>query len=128
MFQKKWLLKFQGSLLALIGFILSPLSWWNDLVVNFPISYLFAFPFGLINKKLFLPAFVAGYWFTNILGLLMTQKGSKKILRSEDQKEEFQKELRSTLIWGSLYTIIIIILILSGVLSFPAEFLEKLSN
>jgi hypothetical protein len=123
--KKNLFTRFQGGTIAFIGFILSPLSWWNDLVVNFPISYIIALPFGLINQRLFLPAFVSAYWLTNILGLLMMQKGSKKALKPEDQVVDFEKELKSTLIWGSLYTVLIISLIFSGILSFPTEFLEK---
>jgi len=28
--------------LGVAGFILSPLSWWNDVIVNFPLAYGFA--------------------------------------------------------------------------------------
>ncbi|NCQ65848.1 MAG: hypothetical protein AUJ41_04080 [Candidatus Pacebacteria bacterium CG1_02_43_31] len=116
----------KGGTLTLVGFILSPLSWWNDLFVNFPLSYIIAFPFGLINKSLFQPAFIGAYWLTNILGLLLMQKGGKKFFHPNSNSTEFNKELKNTLIWGSVYTLLIGILILYGVLSFPSEFLERI--
>jgi len=61
-----------------IGFILSPLTWWNDLFVNVPLSYAFAYLTGsllrlffLINKDLFINLFMVGYFLTNLIGLLM---------------------------------------------------------
>lgn len=118
--------KLEGGLIATIGFILSPLSWWNDFVVNFPLSYIIALPFGLINEGLFLPSFIAAYWLTNILGLLLLHNGSKKILKPEEEVKSFRKDLKSTLFWSSIYTVVIMILILSGILSFPKEFLDHL--
>ncbi len=51
-----------------IGFLLSPLTWWNDLFINVPISWALASLFGTV---LFKRAFLVIYWVTNILGLLM---------------------------------------------------------
>jgi hypothetical protein len=31
--------KIVGAVVAALGFVLSPLSWWNDLFVNIPIAY-----------------------------------------------------------------------------------------
>ena len=31
--------KIKGGVVAMIGFLLSPLSWWNDAFVNIPIAY-----------------------------------------------------------------------------------------
>jgi hypothetical protein len=64
-----------GSILALIGYILSPLSWWNDAFVNIPLAYIFAWLIGIFYRPLFSPAFVVGYWLTNIIGLVMLHKG-----------------------------------------------------
>ena len=37
-----WKRKLWGSTLGVIGFLLSPLSWWNDLLVNIPLAVAFA--------------------------------------------------------------------------------------
>lgn len=115
-----------GGVIALIGFLLSPLSWWNDLVINFPFSYILALPFGWINRSFFLPAFITAYWFTNILGLFLMQKGCKRIVKPEEQIA-FKAEVRKTLMWGTVYTGIIVALVLLGVLEFPEEFIDKIS-
>ena len=62
-------------MIAAIGFVLSPLSWWNDVVVNVPLAYLFAWPFSAWDERLYVPAFVLGYWLTNIAGLVLLHKG-----------------------------------------------------
>jgi len=121
---KKITSKLLNGTLASIGFILSPLSWWNDLVVNFPLSYIIALPFGLLNQKLFIPAFIVAYWLTNIIGLLLIHKGSQKLFNPNSQTKN---QILNTFVWGSIYTILIIILVLSGALSFPSEFLKKIN-
>jgi hypothetical protein len=64
--------------IGVAGFILSPLSWWNDLFVNFPLAYGFAWGIGgllsvfmVIHRWLFVNLFVAGYFLTNLIGFLM---------------------------------------------------------
>jgi membrane protein implicated in regulation of membrane protease activity len=37
-----WKRKVTGGVLAFAGFMLSPLSWWNDLFVNVPLALVFA--------------------------------------------------------------------------------------
>jgi hypothetical protein len=53
--------KIRGGILATLGYLLSPASWYNDLFINIPLAYLFAFPFGLISEKLFMPFMIVGY-------------------------------------------------------------------
>ncbi len=66
------------GIIGVIGFVLSPLSWWNDLFVNFPLSYAFAWLIGktlnfftAVHRSLFFSLFVAGYFLTNLIGFLM---------------------------------------------------------
>jgi len=65
----------KGAVLSFIGFLLSPLSWWNDLFINIPLAYLFALPFSLLSEQLFFPAMIVGYWITNVVGLLLMHYG-----------------------------------------------------
>ena len=114
--------KINGGILATIGFILSPLSWWNDLFVNIPIAYVFGFLFGLISKSLFLPFMIIGYWITNILGVILMHKGiSDVFLKSE--KKYTRKELLKDLVISILYTLVIVILVMLGILKLPSEYL-----
>jgi xanthine/uracil permease len=116
--------KLTGGILSFVGFVLSPISWWNDLVINFPLSYLMALPFGLLNEKLFLPSLVIAYWITNIIGILLMHIGVKKIA-SKQKKNEKKKELVTTLIFGMFYTAMIIALVLTGVLKIPESMLNR---
>ena len=66
------------GVIGVVGFILSPLSWWNDLVVNFPLSFGFAWIVGkclnlfmVVHRWMFLNLFLIGYFLTNLLGFLM---------------------------------------------------------
>jgi len=43
-YSSKYKLKIKSFFIAVVGFVLSPLSWWNDL---------FAVPFGFISEKYF---------------------------------------------------------------------------
>ncbi|MFA4872933.1 MAG: hypothetical protein WC659_03300 [Patescibacteria group bacterium] len=54
-----------------IGFILSPLSFWNDLFINVPISWFVAWPAALIYRPAFPFVFSVAYIATNVLGMRM---------------------------------------------------------
>ncbi|MCE4602176.1 MAG: hypothetical protein F7C08_01060 [Desulfurococcales archaeon] len=65
-----------GASIASIGFILSPVSWWNDALVNIPlalgmaktVSHLTGLDVGLL--------FAMFYWATNIAGIILMIAGS----------------------------------------------------
>jgi hypothetical protein len=63
------------GIVGLIGYILSPASWWNDAFVNIPLSLGLAI---LAKKLLGTPldlGFAAAYWATNILGVILMAIG-----------------------------------------------------
>jgi len=64
--------EFYGGIIGFVGFLLSPLSWWNDLFVNIPLALAFAWLVSWINPRLFATSFVVGYWATNVVGLIMS--------------------------------------------------------
>ncbi|MDH5570579.1 MAG: hypothetical protein OEY89_02370 [Gammaproteobacteria bacterium] len=113
--------KFTGAALVTIGFILSPLSWWNDLVINVPLAYLFSYPFSLLDEQLFLPGFILGYWLSNLLGFLMLHWGGKRLL----QPNPNTISIRRSLVISMIYSIIVITLVLLNWLSPPTEMLEQ---
>ncbi len=58
--------------LFIAGYILSPLSFWNDAFVNIPIAYLVAVAASAVaGPGVFPAAFFAGYLASNVAGLLM---------------------------------------------------------
>ena len=75
-----------GAAVSFIGFMLSPLSWWNDLFVNVPIALAFAWIISLFYKPAFDAALVFGYWLTNVLGFVLMHKGAQKVLTAARRK------------------------------------------
>jgi len=112
--------KIRNSLLITIGFLLSPLSWWNDIFINIPLAYVFSFPFSFISEKLFLPSFVFGYFLTNVIGLIMMHKGIDDL---RDKKSNKKNQLIKDILISLAYMILIIILVLIGILKSPTVYL-----
>jgi mannose/fructose/N-acetylgalactosamine-specific phosphotransferase system component IIC len=112
----------KGGILAIVGWILSPLTWWNDLLVNIPIAYGFGCLFSLISESLFLPFMVVGYWFTNILGLFLLHKGVITAV-SKGGRRYGKKDLLKDLAIAVGYTAVIVTLIQLNILRLPGEYL-----
>ena len=108
------------SVLATIGYILSPLSWWNDLFVNVPLSYAISYPFTLIDERLFLSAFIIGYWFTNWLGLVLLHRGVTGLF----VKEKTSMGMRDSLLVAVVYTLIIAALVWLEWIPAPTEYFQ----
>jgi len=117
-----WKRKISGGILGVIGFMLSPLSWWNDAVVNLPLALAFAWLVGLVYRPASRPdsaafdgAVILGYWLTNIVGFILLHKGAQQAL-SKEEKKYSRRELVKDLIVSIAYTALIVILIKIGVL------------
>jgi hypothetical protein len=61
--------------LFFIGYLLSPLSLWDDVFVNIPISYVLALIVKHFSPSAFLPSMILIYWLTNLIGFLCMRKG-----------------------------------------------------
>ncbi|MFH1071858.1 MAG: hypothetical protein V1743_00335 [Nanoarchaeota archaeon] len=120
--KKKRALKkaFHGFLFT-VGFLLSPLSWWNDVFVNIPLAYAFAVPFSLLRVDFFLPAFVIGYLLTNILGLLLLHHGIQGIFAMKRDRRRILKDVLIALI----YTALIVLLVVLGVIRSPQAYFAR---
>ena len=112
--------KIRGGILATIGYLLSPASWYNDLFINIPLAYLFAFPFGLLSKKLFMPFMIIGYWLTNIAGFMLMHYGVKN-MTSGGKSQYSRKEIAKDILISILYTLLVVLLVKVGWLKFPLE-------
>lgn len=97
----------EGGIIAFIGWLLSPLSWWNDAFVNIPIAWLIASIVKVFFPGIFLPAFLVAYWATNFLGLWLMYYGTKRA----QSKKLSSREIWTSLICSILYMLIIVILI-----------------
>jgi hypothetical protein len=101
--------------LAVIGYLLSPLSWWNDPFINLPLAWLFASLISLASHRLFAPAMVVGYWLTNIVGLLMMTRGTAGVLAGDSPRHR-KRELILSLLAATGYTLLIVLLYFFGIL------------
>jgi hypothetical protein len=110
-----WKRKLTGGIVAFIGYMLSPLSWWNDLFVNVPLALAFAWLVSLFWKSAFEAACVLGYWLTNILGFIMMHKGAASMV-SDQPVGYSRRELFRDVAISLAYTVLIVALVESGVL------------
>jgi len=96
-----------------IGWLLSPLTFWNDAFINIPISYLAA---SLLIKVLpvkFLYLVLISYWFSNVLGLYMMYLSGSDIYKS---REGVFKGIKTLIITTTLYSLILVALARTGIL------------
>lgn len=119
-----WNRRLGGGFVAAVGFMLSPLSWWNDLIVNVPLAVGFAWLVTLVRPEWFKPAVVAGYWLTNVLGLVLLQKGLKTAAGKESTPYT-RRELIKDLGIALLYTALILGLAHIGVLQPIAGYFDQ---
>ena len=109
--------KLYGGILGTIGFLLSPLSWWNDLFVNFPIAYISACAVNLIYKGVFLWAFIVSYWITNVLGFALLQKGLESAFKDDKEKKKYSlKNFLRDVLLSLVYTLLIVMLVKLGII------------
>jgi hypothetical protein len=121
-FKKDIFKKLRGGFFLVLGYLLSPLCWWNDLLFNLPIAYGFGYACSLLSPELLLPCSIIGYWLSNIVGILLMQFASKDIFQKEAQEHNLKKELITGLISSTAYTLLIILLIQLKILDSPILF------
>jgi hypothetical protein len=106
--------RLRGGIVAFVGWLLSPLSWWNDAFVNLPLAWLFASAVSLISHRLFLPAVVVGYWLTNIAGILLMARGTAEAVAGSRQSRP--RQLLLSIAAATAYTVLAVVLVRLGVL------------
>jgi hypothetical protein len=119
-----WKRKITGGTLAVIGYLLSPLSWWNDLFVNVPLALVFAWLVSTCYPPAFTWALVVGYWLTNVLGLVLLHKGAQQVL-SEKSGRGWRRELLYDVAISLAYTLLILALLKWGVLKPVQDYLGR---
>jgi hypothetical protein len=107
--------KIAAGVLAVIGYLLSPLSWWNDAFINIPLALVFAWIVSALYQPAFSAALVIGYWLTNVLGFILMHKGAQQVLAREPKKYSRRELLKDVLI-SLAYTLAILALVKFGVL------------
>src|ERR1041385_3460661 len=114
--------RIKGGIIAFIGFMLSPLSWWNDLFVNVPLALAFAWIISWFAPSLFMVSFIVGYWLTNVLGFVLMHKGGE-VLVSDQPSKYTRKSLLKDVAISLLYTLVILLLVRFKVLQPLPEYL-----
>ena len=114
---------FSGSILGVLGYLLSPLSWWNDVFINIPIAYGFAWLISLLDRSLFLPSLIFFYWMTNITGFILLHKGVEKIAKTNHEARRYsRRDLKRDLIISIAYTVLIVVLAKMKIIIPPGKF------
>jgi hypothetical protein len=95
--------------MAIVGYMLSPLSWWNDAFVNLPLALLFAWLISWFYPRAFEASFVAGYWLTNVLGFVLMHKGARQM--TSEKRKYSRRDLAKDVAISLAYTGLIVLLI-----------------
>ncbi len=104
-----WKRKVSGGILALAGYMLSPLSWWNDLFVNVPLALAFAWVVSFFYRPAFEVCLIVGYWLTNVLGFVLMHKGAQRMLTEKGRYS--RRDLLRDVGISLLYTALIVALL-----------------
>lgn len=110
-----------------LGWLLSPLCWWNDLLFNLPLALGFAKLVEMWYPDAFLPALVVGYWLSNVVGIVLMQSGAMGLLSGERTPDR-GRELLVGLLTSSLYTVAVFGLVRMGWLRVPLDLLDAVSS
>ncbi len=110
-----------GSVLATLGFLLSPLSWWNDLIFNIPLAYLLASLANLLVPGYFSMFMVLAYWLTNIAGLVLMHRGGALAFGDSRQRYNVRAVLKDLAI-SALYSVVIAFLVITNLLQLPSAY------
>lgn len=105
--------KLTNRIAFLIGWLLSPFSFWNDAFINIPISYLSA---NLIIKFVrvdFLMAMLVSYWISNILGIAIMFYSGRQIIKT---RKDLIREIVIFALTIVIYSEIIVVINKFGVL------------
>jgi hypothetical protein len=115
----------KALLLLALGWLLSPLCWWNDLVFNLPLAWLVARLLAFWHPSWFTPGLVLGYWFSNVAGILLLQSSALEVFRDDDTPQDRRRELLVGLATATAYSLLVLGLVKLGLLHTPLLELES---
>lgn len=96
-----------GGVMFGLGWLLSPLTWWNDALINIPMAWVLA-SWVVSNGKTFGLFFLLFYWLTNIGGFILMYFGWRVF---QLKKPISKKEMLASFFVSLVYTVVILILI-----------------
>ncbi len=91
-----------------VGYLLSPLCWWNDLIINLPVAYGFGYLVSLVVPEWFGVGAIAGYWLSNLVGIVLMQWGLGDMVQGQGQRRQPTRDLLMGLATSTLYTVVIV--------------------
>lgn len=103
----------------LLGYALSPLCWWNDLIFNLPIAYAVGYLCSLVASNWLIPGAIAGYWLSNVVGILLMQAGFLDVVQGQAGTRNLKQELLTGVVSSTLYTVVVVLLLHFKVLETP---------
>ena len=106
-------------LLLAVGWLLSPLCWWNDLVINLPLAWLTGRLLAVWHASWFTPGLLIGYWLTNLVGILLMQFSALDAFRDADQPRTPRRDIVGGLLTSTAYSVAVFALIKLGILHVP---------
>lgn len=104
--------RFLPGLIFAIGYILSPLSWWNDVFINLPLAWLIGTAANFFFPGAFQIGMIGAYWLSNLSGILFMLWGGSRLLGKQPPKKS---ELGISVVVSLLYTLGIYLLMRWGV-------------
>lgn len=110
--------KLRGGFFLVFGYLLSPLSWWNDLFFNLPIAYAFGYGCSLFASELLIPCTVIGYWLSNVAGFVLMQFGVADMV-TEQTERNWKKDMIKSLVTSTVFTVAIVALLQLHILETP---------
>jgi len=104
---------FIARLAFFIGWLLSPLTFWNDAFINMPVSYIAATVLFRFIRIDFAALVVICYWLSNAAGLLLMFISGKSVLKKGIGLARQIFSLAATI---ACYTAILFILAKAGII------------
>jgi hypothetical protein len=109
----------RALVLLVVGWMLSPLCWWNDLLINLPVAWGLASVARWIEPAWFAPGLVVGYWLSNVLGIVLLQSGALALVQSPATPRDRRREWLIGLATSTAYTLAVVFLVRLGWLPSP---------
>jgi hypothetical protein len=81
-----------------LGWLLSPLTTWNDVFINIPLAYLAASLFFKVFHGNFAFQVIVFYWLSNGLGILLMYTAGRNVLK--EKRLSFKSVLTTLLIYS----------------------------
>ncbi len=108
-------------LLLALGWLLSPLCWWNDLVINLPLAYGVALLLKQVRPEWFAGGLIAGYWLSNVVGIVLMQTSAIEVFQDPAQPADLRRDLLWGLFTSTLYTLVVFALVQAGLIHTPVD-------